>query len=367
MASNQFCVFCGNHPRKKNKEHILPQWLIALTGSPSRVVNVALDYRNGKTISFSWSSFVAPACEKCNSAYAELECSAKVLVQKLIAREELTASEYIVLLDWLDKTRIGLWLAYYQLLKNPANIAPHLHISDRIASKDRMLAVYLIQTHDTGMNPVGIETPMFHHVPSCFMLKVHNIAILNMSCDYLFAGRCGFPAPRVREWLLDGTGMLSCGEFTTSRQVTHPILNTSIFKPSVHLYQPIMQRGMDDKEHESYIGACNSNHEFFCNHTIPSSPNQGVLFRQEPLGVDVISDLDTPIQYAPVSMSEAQPLYQLMAQTYDLQNYCQSLYEPRSSNKITLEDHRRYFKMIVHLNQQRRNQIIKCCQQGTDT
>lgn len=367
MASNQFCVFCGNRPKKKNKEHILPQWLIALTGKPSRVVDIALDYRNGKTISFSWSSFVAPACEKCNSAYANLECSAKLLVEKLIAREELTASEYILLLDWLDKTRIGLWLAYYQLQKNPANIAPHFHINSRIASKDRMLAVYLMQTRNIGMNPVGVEPPMFHYMPSCFMLNINNVAILNMSCDYLCAGRCGFPAPKVREWLLDDGGMLSFDEFTASMQVMHPILNRGIFKPSIHLYQPIMQRSTANKDDTSCIGVQNPNDEFLCNHTIPSSPNQGVLFRQEPQGVNVIVDLDTPIEYASVSMSEARPLYQLMAQTYDLQNYCHSLYDPRSSDSSTLEEHRRYFKRIVRLNQQRRNEIIRCCQQETDT
>ncbi len=367
MASNQFCVFCGSRPKKKNREHILPQWLIALTGNPSRVANIALDYQNGKTISFAWSSFVAPACEKCNSAYANLECSAKVLVQKLIARKELTASEYILLLDWLDKTRIGLWLACRQLQKNPAYITAHFHINSRIATKDRMLAVYLMQTHNIGMNPIGVESPMFHHMPSCFLLNINNVAILNMSCDYLFAARCGFPAPKVRDWLLDDGGMLSFDEFTASRQIMHPILNRGIAKPSIHLYQPIIQRGTDNTGDESSTGVHNPNEEFFRNHTIPSSRNQGVLFQQGSLGVNVISALETPIEYASVPMSEAQPLYQLMAQTYDLQNYCQSLYAPRSSDSVKLEAHRCYFKTLVDLNQQRRNHIIRCCRQGTDT
>ncbi len=364
MASDQFCVFCGNRPQKKTQEHILPRWLIALTGKPSRVVDIALDYRNGKTIRFSWSSFVAPACKKCNSAASALENSAKLLVEKLIARKELTGSEYILLLDWLDKTRVGLWLAYHQLQKNPANITPNFHINSRIASKDRMLAVYLMQTHKRGMNPVGVETPMFHCMPSCFMLNINNVAILNMSCDYLCAGRCGFPAPQIREWLLDDRGMLSFDEFTTSRQVTHPILNTDIFKPSIHLYQPIMQRSTANQNLGICIGVQNPDDEVLCNHTIPSAPNQGVLFRQEPLGVDVIADLDTPIEYARVSMSEARPLYQLVAQTYDLQNYCHALYDPISSDSIALEEHRRYFKKLIHLNQRRRDEIIRSCQQA---
>ncbi|MFC1794219.1 hypothetical protein ACFL3Q_11600, partial [Planctomycetota bacterium] len=189
MVPNRFCVFCGNRPENKNKEHILPQWLISLTGNPSRVVNFGLDYTNGKVINFSWSSFVAPACERCNSDYADLEGVAKYLLQKLITRKHLTGLEYISLLDWLDKVRIGLWLTYHMIQKNPTGISPSFHINSRIASKDRMLAVYLMQTENEGMNAFGVESLVFHRMPSCFVLNINNIAILNMSCDYLFSRR----------------------------------------------------------------------------------------------------------------------------------------------------------------------------------
>ena len=32
----RFCVFCGAKPNKKSREHIIPQWLIELTGDPQR-------------------------------------------------------------------------------------------------------------------------------------------------------------------------------------------------------------------------------------------------------------------------------------------------------------------------------------------
>ena len=36
MTSSKFCVFCGCHPQGKTKEHIIPKWLIELTGDPGR-------------------------------------------------------------------------------------------------------------------------------------------------------------------------------------------------------------------------------------------------------------------------------------------------------------------------------------------
>jgi hypothetical protein len=38
MNMDKFCVFCGKKPQSKNREHIIPQWLIALTGDPNRDV-----------------------------------------------------------------------------------------------------------------------------------------------------------------------------------------------------------------------------------------------------------------------------------------------------------------------------------------
>ncbi len=34
----KFCVFCGSKPESKNKEHILPQWLIKMRDDPNREI-----------------------------------------------------------------------------------------------------------------------------------------------------------------------------------------------------------------------------------------------------------------------------------------------------------------------------------------
>lgn len=67
--TNKFCVFCGEVPKDKNKEHILPQWLLKLTGNPKRVVKFGFDYFNDRSLEFDWKSLAVPSCSACNSEF----------------------------------------------------------------------------------------------------------------------------------------------------------------------------------------------------------------------------------------------------------------------------------------------------------
>jgi hypothetical protein len=116
----KFCVFCGKLPQEKNKEHVLPRWLIALTGNPNRIGSFGIDFTK-KPFSvrrFSFDSFTFPACSDCNAAFSLLEATAEPVVRKMLAFQPVNSSELIVLLDWLDKVRVGMWLGFFYLDKN---------------------------------------------------------------------------------------------------------------------------------------------------------------------------------------------------------------------------------------------------------
>ncbi|MEP1929718.1 MAG: hypothetical protein ABJJ37_00365, partial [Roseibium sp.] len=104
------CVFCGKPASSKNREHILPKWLLKLTGDPRRVVTMAINPETAEPIKFSWSALVMPACEACNLQYSALEGTVKPIVQALLERKPITSREAFDLLDWLDKVRVCLWL-----------------------------------------------------------------------------------------------------------------------------------------------------------------------------------------------------------------------------------------------------------------
>jgi len=74
------CVFCGGRPIGKTSEHILPQWVIELTGDPNRVVQFGYGrFVDGAMArrTFAYNSLKFPACQSCNQTYSELEMLTK--------------------------------------------------------------------------------------------------------------------------------------------------------------------------------------------------------------------------------------------------------------------------------------------------
>ncbi|MCA3081212.1 MAG: hypothetical protein ING69_01005 [Rhodocyclaceae bacterium] len=351
-SGRRACVFCGLPPADKNKEHILPQWLLRMTGDSSRVVKFGTNFAKQAEVEFAWSSFVMPSCVACNDQYSRLENDAKRILEALVQRTSITGREYLILFDWLDKVRVGLWLAYNVLQGNPTGIEPSFHIASRIGTKDRLLAVYPIESDKKGLNAFGVESFVFNMTPSCFALRVNNLLLLNASSDFLLAARCGFPFPRLLELLLDGpaNGQLLAGDFGFARRIKRPILRMQIHKPSVLLFQPIVQQTADATKLYDLTGI-DSSDSFLAEHTLPPYPSgKGILFREYSDRVDCIKDLEEKICFDSIKGHECKPLSSLVAQVYDLQNYIQSRYEPTAVEPLRLEEYRRYTKLYRSWN-----------------
>lgn len=353
MTSNRFCVFCGSPPEKKNREHILPQWLLEFTGDPKRVVNFGTNFKNGKTIRFDWSNFCVPACESCNTEFADLEARAKAYVLRLVGREALSSIEYSDFMDWLDKVRVGIWIAYHFIQGNPTNIDPSFYIKTRICQKDRMIAIYPIAGDEVGLNAFGVESLVFHSQPSCFALRINDILILNMSSDYLFSARCGFPFPKTLYTTLDGDNpyLMHLSDFEITRRVKHPLLRKKIAKPSIHLYQPIMKRSTDDSFQSGYLGDYSSFDSYLAHHTMPPYPTgKGVLYFQHQDRVEPVLDVDQSIEFESIKYSESKPMHELVKQVYEFQNYIYEKYEFRAENSELLTSHMKRKKALIRWN-----------------
>src|SRR5947208_7109783 len=130
----KFCIFCGNPPKEKNKEHVIPLWLIEATGAPKRIASFGAYYPGAlKPREFSLDQFTFPACEACNGKFSQLEDRAKPVVMGILTERALSENDFNVLLDWLDKVRVGLWLGLMQLTGNPWGITPSYHVARRLA------------------------------------------------------------------------------------------------------------------------------------------------------------------------------------------------------------------------------------------
>jgi hypothetical protein len=353
MSTNRFCVFCGDPPEKKNREHILPQWLLELTGDPKRVVNFGTNYKSGRTIRFDWKNFCVPACESCNTEFSALEGRAKSYTLRLLDSSALTSIEYSDFMDWLDKVRVGLWVAYHFIQGNPTNIRPSFHIDTRICQKDRMIAIYPISGNGVGLNAFGVESLVFHSQPSCFGLRINDILIFNMSSDYLFAARCGFPYPRSLFTMLDGENcyLMNASDFETTFHIKQPLIRKPIAKPSIHLYQPIIQSSTENMLQSGYLGDNSRFESYLAQNTMPPFPaRKGILYFQHQGHVEPLFDIKQPIVFQRVKGIHSKPMHLLIKQVYEFQNLLYERNEFRAEDEEVLRSHLCRKKALIRWN-----------------
>jgi hypothetical protein len=198
---------------------------------------------------FAFDAFKFPSCKECNQRFANLETSVKVIVQKMILEESLSESELSTLLDWFDKVRIGLWLGFLYLDKNPLGISPHFHVQHRIRQHDRVLAIFKADRNMRGLHFNGCDTFAFAQTPSCFSLWINSLCFLNMSYPNLLARRMGFPFPMETYMMEDGR--LYAPFNKGQNRIMRPVLKKPISIKGTELYQPIFSGNLAGGDSEA--------------------------------------------------------------------------------------------------------------------
>ena len=322
LTDKRLCVFCGKTPNTKTREHVVPHWLLETTGDPKRVIPLGQNYaKNKEIIKYAWSSFVAPACEACNNDFAELEGRVKPIVEAMIQREAITVAAYLDLLDWLDKVRIGVWLTQHMIENHPIEITPHFHISSRIGQKDRMVAVYVFDSDNKGINLFGSDSLIFNDMPSCFGLRFNNILLLNASADFFCSKGCGLPQPTSMKLLMGGGdgGKLKLDGFSYAAEISNPVTDLKLFKPVVWIYQPIKLPTDDPAFKGGYYGHINAFDSRIASRTLEGNNRLGALFRQYKDHVEVLRNLGAAIEFDSVTGDEYAMQKDIAASVYDAQ------------------------------------------------
>ncbi|QCT97623.1 hypothetical protein FEV13_12355 [Stutzerimonas degradans] len=238
------CVFCGAEPNGKTKEHVVPRWLIELTGNPKREVFLGFEKNpQAKPRKFAFDQLTFPACDACNNKYASLENSVKPVMKKILDDQDVTVVELNNFLDWLDKVRVGLWLGMIQLDKNYAGIDPNFHIETRISQYDRMLIVEKTNAAKCKLNFGGVDALSFSLTPSAFVLIVNNYYFTNISYMFLLHRRLGYPYPQSMH-LESGREQVAVVLAEGRSRVMRPILRKSIKEKGKVIYQPMFRCGL---------------------------------------------------------------------------------------------------------------------------
>jgi len=190
---SKFCVFCGNPPVDKNREHIIPQWLIKYTGRGKMpAVKVLKDGELKSRISYM--NFTMPACEACNEKFSALEGAVKPILLNVLADKPVTAREISILLDWFDKVRLGLRLSMVYLQNGLNMEKPHTFITQRTGLTDRMLIIEKIKPQpDIRLGFPDTYTQYFKSAAQSFQFIIDNYVFTNASAYFMVSPKLGFP------------------------------------------------------------------------------------------------------------------------------------------------------------------------------
>lgn len=276
----KYCVFCGEPPTEKNKEHVLPRWLIELTGDPNRMVRLGFRFGTESPAEFreyAFDQFTFPACEACNLGHSKLEAKAKRLMFKVLASSTLESREISALFDWFDKVRVGLWLGFHQLNKNFFDVEPNFHIARRIGQFDRALFIQRSDFLSTRLSFGGADTPAFSYAPSAFTLIVNNFYFTNLSSAFLLARRLGFPYPRNMSLLPDREEIF-CELLPGRKRVMRPVLQHPLPRQSVTVFQPMYGSELVNERSPLYY------EEYVRDHSIEPLHGVGSVFVGTPDG-----------------------------------------------------------------------------------
>lgn len=241
MTTTKFCIFCGETPSDKNKEHVIPRWLIELTGNPKRKGCF------GKN-EHSFDQFVFPSCKKCNDEFSNLEAKSCEVMKKILVEIKVSSDDLLILLDWFDKVRVGLWLGFSYTLKDRFKVGPknngtrpNFFIKQRVGLFDRALIIQQTDCDFKRINFIGADTISFNFAPSVFNLIINNFYFTNISSLSFLSQRLGFPY--INEMIaMPGRKGVYQSIFSPGNGKRRKLVINEAFQPdeSLTIFQPIL-------------------------------------------------------------------------------------------------------------------------------
>ena len=373
------CIFCGKKPEDKTKEHIIPQWLIKKTGDKKRKAFFGmplLEYdKNGsltrinmpdinvakeKGRVFSFDQFTFPACKQCNNDYSKLEADVLDVYNKLSRNESINRDEIDLLLDWIDKVRVGLWLVFHRLDKNIAEIEPNFAISERMGCYDRILMVKRFKNQPEGLNFIGCESYAFAIMPSAFCLRINNIYLMSVSSMFLVSKGLGFPY--IDSMKLDkNSDLLNLSLSEGTNNIAPPIINRSVWGDSTCIIQPMFKNSLT----KNYTGEIYNN-DYIIENSLNYKDGKGSIFIIKNNN-DIIKMKDDDELSFPLSKESKDPYHDLLKTHIEILNW-QSLLIDDTVNKLDLEllteDRRKYFNEKYASAKLINNALIKHTQES---
>ena len=316
-------------------EHVVPQWLIKMTGDKNRICH--LDTISPRDIPFIQFKF--PACTACNSKYSDLECKVKAVVINILDGKSVSAADLNLLLDWFDKVRIGLWLGALCLKKQVDEFSPHMHIESRMGLKDRVLIIERQNHSEKRLSFVGAAQQTFLHNPCAFQLFINNYIFTSASEYNLVSRRLGFPyCDRMKFLDIDRAEM---GTYQQGPgRIINPVLKGFTATPDKTIVYQSCAPAQADLFPDLY------KKDYVVNHSLDATTGCGGIFYSKGTSNAVYLPDTAKVNLTP--KFSTRPIGQIVSQVFELQNHI-------LDNTYTLQ----YAAPDVREGQMRSNNIMK--------
>lgn len=260
-----------------------------MTGNPNREANFGIDFTKDpfSLRKFAFDSLVFPACSGCNERFGKLESGVKSIFERLLLYKPLSSDDLILLLDWLDKVRVGLWLGYWYLDKNPMGIDPTYHIESRVGRLDRMVSIFRIEDAGPGLTFAGPHFRSYQLSPTCLGLRVNELCFVNASGLTLCSQRLGFPYMQPLQFRKDHS--LEALPRQGAERVMRPVERMAPLPRSAALYQPIFRSFCDREDGAEFLA-----NDWVRERTAKMGVGYGKLFLQKLDSVQIYPDKASP-------------------------------------------------------------------------
>jgi hypothetical protein len=236
---------------------------------------------------FSFDALTFPACAACNANFGAVEAQIKALTPRLLAYQPVASDELILLLDWLDKVRVGLWLGYLYLDKNPFRITPNFHIEARIGRSDRMVTFIRADHQGEGLSFIGPSFKGYQLSPTCFALRVNGLWLVNAAGVSLCSQRLGFPY--LEPVRIQDDHKVEVNLKNGSGRIMVPVERAPQLRRSVSIYQPVFRPFLDYEQGEEFLES-----DWLKRYTANREMGYGKLFIQQRDSVCVYPDGRSP-------------------------------------------------------------------------
>lgn len=282
------CIFCGNPPESRTKEHIYPQWLLKMTGFHSKDTSVGTNWVTGKEIIFPGKNYTFPACDACNNNFSGLEGRVKGIVERLSEDESVTGEDLEILLDWFDKLRAGTWLGVSYMNKSVFSLPPNHYINDRVGVKDRYLSITNTYLSEKTLKWSGANSLSFMSSPTALMVRINNLVFVSASTDFLVAHSVGFPYPEF-EAVFPDSNIGNWGIIQGTQRILPHCFDITPYTPYYTLRQPIFKNALESNP------ALYDN-SFVADHSHDVSAGIGKIFLQKNNATSILSR-DTEVNF----------------------------------------------------------------------